>query len=378
MNFNCAHYMAHPNIGDTHQILNTSMILMLGEIYDKVIVYAPKDCCLDLEKQVCNQNACLSTQITYKFNKIYSQRQFLFWITCGFQTLSSMCKTKRGEDIYFSTLNWLCFPLFNLWSRLSKRRMFTLCHNDMEHLINPKTGRVNVHWHMINYIFKRLSLAKSNMFIVLGDCIAENLKKVVKQDTINNIISICHPYYNLTELKEVSVTDKIKIGIVGTVKHNDMQNLKKINAILSDYSKIKLYNISTTSEDISIFENVVNLNSENKHMNRMEYDSCIKEMDLLYYPYPRTSYRVSASGAVFEAIVKCKPIIAEANPYVEWIFDKFGDLGYLYNDKIDLKKCIDGIVSQQQSLLIKENLEHAKRYLDPKHLYMELKRIIDY
>lgn len=378
MKYTRAHYMAHPNAGDTHQILNVSMIVMLAKIYKEVVVYAPKDCCNDLKSQINLLDEKLADHITYITTKIVSYKQFPFWLSCGLQTLVSLMKTRKGEDVFFSTLNWLCFPLFNIWCQLSKRHMYTLCHNDLEHLIDPKFGKINVRWHLINYIFKSMPLAKYNMMLVLGDSIVNNLKGVIKDSTFqHHILSICHPYYSLApNYNKLHVHDTINIGITGAVKNKDLHNLMNMNKLLSHYPKIKLYNISITSVDISKLENIINLNQQNKHINRVEYDRIIEKMDILYYPYPLNSYRVSASGAVFEAIVKGKPILAMKNPYFKWLFEKFGTLGYLYDDYTELESCLKEIESCEQNDKIQDNLSEAKKQVNPLCMFHELKSLL--
>lgn len=375
-----AHYMAHPNVGDTHQILNVSMIVMLAKIYKEVVVYAPADCCDDLRAQINVLDKQLAGHITYITNKILSHKQFPFWLSCGLQTLVSLMKTRKGEDVFFSTLNWLCFPVFNIWCKLSKRHMYTLCHNDLEHLIDPKLGKINVRWHLINYIFKSMSLAKYNMLIVLGDSIADNLNGIINAKTYQyHILSMCHPYYSLTSSTNSGfhIHGITNIGIVGAVKPKDFNSIMNINRILSHYPQVKLYNISTTSVDISRLGNIINLNQQNKHFGREDYDRIIEKMDMLFYPYPANSYRLSASGAVFEAIVKRKPILAMENPYFKWLFEKFGTLGYLFTDYAELESCFKDIETNGLNTEVLDNLSKAKKIVNPLCMFHELKSILN-
>lgn len=374
------YYMAHPNIGDTHQILNVSMLMMLCRIYDEVVVYAPFDCVEDLKEQMSKLDSKHMEKIIYRYNRIISKSQFPFWMCCGLQTLVSLFKTRKGEDIFFSTLNWLCFPLFNTWSALTKRRIFTLCHNDLEHLLKPKFGSVNVHWHMIRYIFKHMSFAKANFLLVLGDSVKDNLKKILQPNLVNNhVLSICHPYYTKGNIQSSYGAHHKgwKIGIAGTVKDSDLSGLALLNDVLVNHPNMRVFNISTTNSDISQFKQVTNLNHDNKHIPRIQYDEILQGMDILYFPYPSTAYQVSASGAVYEAIMKEKPILAASNPYFEWLFRKFGKMGLLFHDRQELEKYMDKLESEVSLCNFNSSMKEAKKYIDPSNYWIEFKHIIN-
>lgn len=368
-----AHYMAQPNKGDTHQILNVSMIIMLSIIYKKVIVYAPKECCEDLKIQLSQKKIQIINKIVFIPNKIYFKSPILFWISCGLQTFKTIYKAQPSDILYFSTLNPIMFPMFNLWCYLSHKDMYTLCHNDLEYLITPKFGKINLHWHLINFIFKNMQFATHNHLIVLGDSIKNNLKGIIPSKKINkNIISICHPYYSnsIHQNSKVNPSNQyFKIGIVGAIKKKDLEQIKIINKILDTYPNIKMYSISISQEDLSQYNNLINLNKKNKHLERWEYDQIITTMDALYYPYPSSSYTLSASGAVYEAIVKGIPIISIENPYFKWLFQTFGNLGFLYNDIRDLDNILKRLKNKEEIDKIKINAQKASIYINPLNYY---------
>lgn len=54
-------------------------------------------------------------------------------------------------------------------------------------------------------------------------------------------------------------------------------------------------------------------------------------MDYILLPYSSSEYKLIASGAVLEAIVRCKPTIMYTNDYLTYLAQKFGDFGYFVN-----------------------------------------------
>ncbi len=371
---NKAVYLAQPNCGDVHEILNVSMIVMLDKIYQSVEVYAPKDCC-DVLKQGLANLQCNCSSINFSETRVYTKKQLPFWFICGVQELFCMMKNRKS-DLFFSTLNFLWFPVFNMICSLLKGNMYTLCHNDMEHLINPIFGRVNIRWRMINYIFKKMSFSKNNYCLVLGDSIKKNLFKYAKHDTVEkNIVAINHPYYSVNQSAEVSnqlEKGVIKVAIVGTIKNKDKENIERLNKALDGIESVAVYSVSTSDFDLSSFKNITVLNKKNRHLPRKDYDGIISKMDALYFPYSSDTYRVSASGAVYEAISKQKPIISMENDYFRNLFSQFGEMGYLFKDFEELRLAFSKLFDLKWIELLKQNASDASDYLLPVNYYRVL------
>ncbi|MCQ2049476.1 MAG: hypothetical protein MJZ22_00470 [Candidatus Saccharibacteria bacterium] len=362
---NHAVYLAQPNCGDVHEILNVSMIIILDKIYESVKVYAPKDCCEVIECALKKMGYDLSS-IFFIHTKVYTKKQLPFWFICGIQEFTCMLKN-RNSDLYFSTLNFLWFPIFNASAFLFKGQLFTLCHNDLEHLINPIFGKLNLRWRLINYIFKKMRFSKNNFCLVLGKSIKNNLFKYAKKETITgNIISINHPYYseNAKTQKKNNGNTK-KIAIVGAIKWKDKENIEKLNHILTEAKSVEMYSISISDFDLTEYKNITVLNKGNKHLPRNQYDDFISEMDALYFPYSENTYRVSASGAVYEAISKNKLIISTENDYFKDLFSEFGEMGFLFKDFKELQDIFSDLSNEEKTSNFLKNEAKATEFLSP-------------
>lgn len=375
---NKAVYLAQPNCGDVHEILNVSMIIILDKIYQNVEVHAPKNCCEVLKQGLSNLQYKYSS-IHFFETRVFTKKQLPFWIVCGVQELLCMLKN-RNSDLFFSTLNFLWFPIFNMISFLQKGNLYTLCHNDMEHLINPIFGHVNIRWRLINYIFKKMTFSKNNYCLVLGESIKKNLFKCAKHNTVEkNIIAINHPYYSVGQSAEVSnqLGDKvIKFAIVGTIKNKDKENIEQLNKAIDGIKSVAVYSISTSDLDLSPFKNITVLNKENRHLPRKDYDEIISKMDALYFPYSSNAYRVSASGAVYEAISKHKPIVSMENDYFRDLFSQFGEMGYLFKNFSELRTIFLQLNDKGKIRILQENALRASEYLSPENYYKTFENII--
>lgn len=69
---------------------------------------------------------------------------------------------------------------------------------------------------------------------------------------------------------------------------------------------------------------------------RGQYEAALADVTYAVFLYPPGSYRLRASGALFDAIAAGKPVIALRNPYFDHVFKAVGDMGYLCDDMDDL------------------------------------------
>ena len=67
---------------------------------------------------------------------------------------------------------------------------------------------------------------------------------------------------------------------------------------------------------------------------RESFDKHVSELDYILFFYPVDSYRLTASGAIYDAIMQEIPIISIKNEYFTYLFDKYGRFGYLF-DNVD-------------------------------------------
>ena len=94
---------------------------------------------------------------------------------------------------------------------------------------------------------------------------------------------------------------------------------------------------------------------------------------ILLFLYDKGSYKLTASGAILEAIWNQKPIIALHNYYFDYIFEKFGDLGFLCDSIDELVNKINEIALDREILThFSENLKNAKEALLPQNVKKQL------
>lgn len=107
---------------------------------------------------------------------------------------------------------------------------------------------------------------------------------------------------------------------------------------------------------------------------KMSRADFIRNVSLLHFvilPHEAAHYSLAASGVLLDAITWGKPVIARKIPIFEAMFDRYGDIGYLFSDDAELTKIVEGIVrSPDGSRYDRQvgNLGMAKTSRDPETL----------
>jgi len=73
----------------------------------------------------------------------------------------------------------------------------------------------------------------------------------------------------------------------------------------------------------------------------------IRDVRLLHYvvlPHEAVPYTLAASGVLLDAIAWQKPVIARKIPIFEAMFERHGDIGYLFGDDAELKDIVERIL----------------------------------
>jgi hypothetical protein len=116
------------------------------------------------------------------------------------------------------------------------------------------------------------------------------------------------------------------------------------------------------------------------HMSRAGFLRSLGLLHFVVLPHEAASYTLTASGVLLDAIAWEKPVIARKIPIFEAMFEKHGELGYLFNDDTELKGIVERIVQAADKSRYScqvQNLRSARKSRNPETLaasYRELCR----
>jgi hypothetical protein len=286
----------------------------------------------------------------------------------------------HDEIIVYSFDSTVSVRPLNLLNKVLRKRIIMFRHGCMEMLqINP-LGK-GIFYRFENkltrqfFLNNKLIISERMHFFVLGDVILKNLSVLLSKDKMKHFHSIDHPYdfdRNALTVKRENGS-KLCIGTVGVFnEYKGGGDILQLAQILKE-KEIDSLNISVTGKiefDISLLQEAgIDLpsNKGKSMVSVEELNDRVDRLDFILYFYPSDTYKLTASGAIFDAINRKRPIIALRNDYFEYIFSQFGSIGYLvdsvdemadiiYRISISTEKTVDYDFERIQNLLSTDNI----------------------
>lgn len=375
--------------GSYHEVINQGYLMMVAELYNNVVYIADKTSCDNLRTLLdkCNikyNNIKFTEKHFYKFNlKNKSLSYLINLLTVSFWNYYYYIKTPPCADIFYNNNLFFAIIFITFFSKKDKQ-IYDMCHNEME-LINSKSVYSVASYILSKYfrfIFCKIKLNKIFHFILLSPKMVSYFNSFIPKKNHDRMFSIDHSYIradiNINEkIETINSDNRVKIGIPGAI--TPLRGLNTLKKILDKVNNndICIYALSSCSENLDN-KNFIQINKNNQLMPAEQYSAYVKSMDMMLLFYDVDSYKLTASGAILEAVWNEKPIIALRNMYFDYLFEKFNNLGILKED-------IDGIIDVLNSIHNKGyfgnscimNLKNAKTNLLPQNSYMQLRTIIE-
>jgi len=201
------------------------------------------------------------------------------------------------------------------------------------------------------YILKYCNTPKIN-YIVLGPSLEENLLQLTPA-LKGYVHSIDMPYFfepasDFTPCRDGTLRfGSIGIGHKTKGTHLLFELAQHFKSVHSRY-QASFQHIGGISEAILLDagnQNAVTVYAGGNSLKREDFEKALREIDYAVFFYPSDSYKLRASGAIFDALSFQKPVIAIRNSYFGYCFDAMGDIGYLCSDYSEMLATIDDILN---------------------------------
>ncbi|MFK8302434.1 glycosyltransferase [Capnocytophaga stomatis] len=260
--------------------------------------------------------------------------------------------SKKEEILIYNFNNPLSLAILNKLNVFLRRKIIIFCHGELELLITKEGGGLAklLRYFINSFFFSNKSLYLR--FCVLGDVIIENLKPIIGEK-IDYFFSIDHPYEfakDDVQAKNQRLSLPLRMATIGTLnkfKGIDLflelaKTVKKENL---DVTLSVIGNVSNRKEELENLE--VKIHGKGELLEREELDRAISNIDYILFFYSEDKYKITASGAIFDAIKWRKPIIAMKNDYFLYLFEKYGSIGFLCKDIHQMEQQIKQILENQ-------------------------------
>lgn len=369
-------YIDTYSTGPLHEMFNAASLKVFSMIFDKIEYFADSSA----QEHSYHLMDNIPTNITYHpIHVPVVKSSFSNWQKIAYAIFNNcrlLLQAKDSDIIYINYNTIYALPFINLITKFSKKKVLLQCHGELKQL------QKDYHQNFISQ--KILSLLNSsrihitqNLYIcVLGDIIKDNLRNFVTPYTINKIISFDHPgIFTESIPSKISLTKKLKIGYIGTLRKNKgIKEFLELAAKFKNNSTISFYSIGKKNNYTKNLENagiIIPNECNQNYINRKDLYKMIQNLDIVLYLYDKNSYKLTASGAIFDAIECEKPILALKNDYFEYLFKKFGSLGFLANNLVELENEIERLNNGKQYNI---NFKAIKQSLGCESIASELEK----
>lgn len=379
-----AFYVDTFSLETMHEQFNSSLMINVDSLFYEV-------------KFFMNRSVYVNSLKLINDNEFLNKKHEPIYVYQGFRGVGWICRylISAIQNIYFFIIlpknTILIFPhnnifsllIINLLNKYFKKSILIFCHGEMEGLIESNLGNGLVskflNWNFkFFFIHKKISLSKNIYFSVFGNKIKDNLKSLIDENKHYNFISVDHPYLFDDESKFNLKNENLHFGSVGVFNKNKGANL--FLELIDHMPSAILYsvNFSIIGKIVDIpFEELTNrnikyLSQERNLITREIYDNKIEELDYILFFYDYKNYKITASGAIMDALNKEKPIIALKNDYFEYLFDTYGEFGYLFSSIEDMSIGISKLVNGELS--VQFNFNKIKNNFKPESIAKQLKK----
>ncbi len=246
-------------------------------------------------------------------------------------------------------------------------------------------------WRSRNPVTRRFDLvsvlssrgAKYVRFLTLEGAIREELIQYMPR-IAPRVDVLPHPV-NVSELGSQPVprlSEPIKVGLVGQgTKAKGFDVFLKMAHDLKERfgNRIELHHVGQLGAGIdpSTFSNLAHP-AATVALDRSEFTKRLASLHYVFLPYRPGYYNLSASGALIDAITWLKPVIASDVPFVAELFNKFGDIGFLFRKDEELHAIFDIIMSVDNTRYFRqiEALKRLRESRTPSQLAVQYAQMI--
>jgi len=119
------------------------------------------------------------------------------------------------------------------------------------------------------------------------------------------------------------------------------------NAITAKYGcRVEFHVIGHCSKDNTLVNGITALATKpaSKYVTRDDFIRGLERLHFIILPHEAAPYTLTASGVMLDAIAWEKPVIARKIPIFEAMFDRYGDIGYLFSKGAELTDIVERIL----------------------------------
>jgi hypothetical protein len=307
-------------------------------------------------------------RLQFKESKV-SNSSFFNIFEIVFIIIFAFCNNCRKQNIkvyllFSKSYSNIILKLLSFIFLSNSKKLYVLLHGELQNVTLKGSKSIWLDGFSQRLLYWFDTKFSSNLrFVVISEFVFERLEDCLGYKP-TNFIDIDLPYlYDLN--KDIGKVPN-KSLVISTVGVNSVKKksflLNDILYFFEDKCKNGTLTLCTSGRnDDVVFSDLIDTpNMENTYLlSPEEYANRIKKSDVLIF-FNDDNYNLISSGSYFDCINFNKPIIALRSAQWEYNFNKFGVIGYLFNDMDEIYAFINSLLSDREILnRYKNNLEQA-------------------
>lgn len=330
--------------GESHVEFNKAFLSVLCSLYDSVAFYGEK-----AHVRILRDNL-ISSKITFTVLKITDYEHIagkMAAFVIELWNILRIRKRAKGNDVFFTY--GAAHTMLYAEKILQKNRCFYVQHGALE-TIYKKLSPLKLHYWLPSAMQK---CPDNHAILVLGESIKNNLLKQMPF-LAGKVFSVNHPYVSSQldlVIPQIEEKEAIFIGTIGVGSvEKGLQELNELARYLKskESTRIHLQHVGRIL-DCNLNKSLVDVPFDNACLvPRADYVAAVKKLDFILFLYPIDSYKLTASGAIFDAFQYGKPVIALQNDFFADVFRKFNKIGYICENIEQMKSVFDTLENIHQ------------------------------
>lgn len=324
------------SLGAFHETFNASSLMMFTQLYQHIVYYAPKESKLSVEKLIGK----IPNNVQYKpilfVAGIGRIGNFFRYLSSTVWNVILALKQRHDEVLFFNYNSLWSLKIVNYICKRRKTDIIVACHGELENFLNGTKLNLPAQAGLNLFTNSNWEIAEKLHFCVLGKSILKNISNVVIAKHVPKFISFEHSFIP-HRVEHHKIDNVLRIGTVGTIrKQKGLADILAIGKALSPIPNIEFYALGriTCNPDLLIKSDIKFIpGAEKNYVSKAILNRYIDTMDCLIFTYPIDRYKLTASGALFDAIDREKIIFSLHNDYFDEIFNMV-DIGKLF-DSVD-------------------------------------------